>query len=70
MVPHYLHMAFFFLDAYIVWIFSLMFLFSGHSYWQELIEFIVWAYNKGMFGIEVVYLLSYSCYRKKAVIIK
>ncbi|KAG4215231.1 hypothetical protein ERO13_A01G164480v2 [Gossypium hirsutum] len=26
--------------------FSLMFLFSGRGYWQELIESIVWAYNK------------------------
>jgi photosystem I P700 chlorophyll a apoprotein A1 len=26
--------------------FSLMFLFSGRGYWQELIESIVWAHNK------------------------
>ncbi|HAE73628.1 MAG TPA: hypothetical protein DCG44_00160, partial [Candidatus Aquiluna sp.] len=25
---------------------SLMFLFSGRGYWQELIESIVWAHNK------------------------
>ena len=29
-----------------VWAFSLMFLFSGRGYWQELIESIVWAHNK------------------------
>jgi photosystem I P700 chlorophyll a apoprotein A1 len=23
-----------------------MFLFNGHGYWQELIEFIIWAHNK------------------------
>ncbi|KAJ1254903.1 hypothetical protein BS78_K309000 [Paspalum vaginatum] len=33
-------------DAHFVWAFSLMFLFSGHGYWQELIESIVWAHNK------------------------
>ncbi|KAI3784178.1 hypothetical protein L1987_43272 [Smallanthus sonchifolius] len=36
----------FFLDAHFVWAFSLMFLFSGRGYWQELIESIVWAHNK------------------------
>jgi photosystem I P700 chlorophyll a apoprotein A1 len=46
MVLHYLHMAFFFLGAHFVWAFSLMFLFSGCGYWQELIESIVWAHNK------------------------
>nr|YP_009561608.1 photosystem I P700 apoprotein A1 [Commiphora gileadensis]QAT19697.1 photosystem I P700 apoprotein A1 [Commiphora gileadensis] len=46
MVLHYLHMAFFFLGAHFVWAFSLMFLFSGRGYWQELIESIVWAHNK------------------------
>ena len=29
-----------------MWAFSLMFLFSGRGYWQELIESIVWAHNK------------------------
>uniref|UniRef100_A0A251VES0 Putative photosystem I PsaA/PsaB n=1 Tax=Helianthus annuus TaxID=4232 RepID=A0A251VES0_HELAN len=28
-----------------VWAFSLMFLFSGRGYWQELIESIVWAHK-------------------------
>ena len=32
-----------FLGAHFVWAFSLMFLFSGRGYWQELIESIVWA---------------------------
>ncbi|KAJ0753796.1 putative photosystem I [Helianthus annuus] len=36
----------FFLGARFVWAFSLMFLFSGRGYWQELIESIVWAHNK------------------------
>ncbi|KAL7602153.1 hypothetical protein Lser_V15G23209 [Lactuca serriola] len=36
----------FFLGAHFVWAFSLMFLFSGHGYWQEPIESIVWAHNK------------------------
>ena len=36
----------FFLGAHFVWTFSLMFLFSGCGYWQELIESIVWAHNK------------------------
>jgi len=38
--------SFFFLGAYFVWAFSLMFLFSDRCYWKELIEFIVWAHNK------------------------
>ncbi|KAM0931997.1 putative photosystem I [Dioscorea sansibarensis] len=28
--------------AHFVWAFSLMFLFSGRGYWQELIESIIW----------------------------
>ncbi|PHT40435.1 Photosystem I chlorophyll a apoprotein A1 [Capsicum baccatum] len=36
----------FFLGVHFVWAFSLMFLFSGRGYWQELIESIVWAPNK------------------------
>ena len=28
-----------------VWAFSLMFLFSGRGYWQELIESIIWAHK-------------------------
>jgi len=35
-----------FLGAHFVWSFSLMFLFSGRGYWQELIESILWAHNK------------------------
>ena len=35
-----------FLGAHFVFAFSLMFLFSGRGYWQELIESIVWAHNK------------------------
>ncbi len=35
-----------FLGAHFVWAFSLMFLFSGRGYWQELFESIVWAHNK------------------------
>ncbi|KAJ8750120.1 hypothetical protein K2173_014035 [Erythroxylum novogranatense] len=34
------------LGAHFVWAFSLMFLFNGRGYWQELIEKIVWAHNK------------------------
>jgi photosystem I P700 chlorophyll a apoprotein A1 len=36
----------FFLGAHFVWAFSLIFLFSGRGYWQELIESILWAHNK------------------------
>jgi photosystem I P700 chlorophyll a apoprotein A1 len=36
----------FFLAGHFVFGFSLMFLFSGRGYWQELIESIVWAHNK------------------------
>ncbi len=35
-----------FLGAHFVWAFSLMFLFSGRGYWQELFESILWAHNK------------------------
>lgn len=35
-----------FLLSHFVWVFSLMFLFSGRGYWEELIEFICWFYNK------------------------
>jgi photosystem I P700 chlorophyll a apoprotein A1 len=35
-----------FLAGHFVFAFSLMFLFSGRAYWQELIESIVWAHNK------------------------
>ena len=35
-----------FLGAHFIWAFSLMFLFSGRGYWQELFESILWAHNK------------------------
>merc|ERR1719510_1786469 len=35
-----------FLGAHFVWAFSLMYLFSGRGYWQELIESILWSHNK------------------------
>jgi len=35
-----------FLAGHFIFGFSLMFLFSGRGYWQELIESIVWAHNK------------------------
>jgi photosystem I P700 chlorophyll a apoprotein A1 len=35
-----------FLCAHFVWAFSLMFLYSGRGYWQELIESILWAHHK------------------------
>ena len=33
-----------------IWAFSLMFLFSGRGYWQELIESILWSHNKLKFA--------------------
>jgi photosystem I P700 chlorophyll a apoprotein A1 len=35
-----------FLGAHFIWAFSLMFLFNGHGYWQELIESIIWSHKK------------------------
>ena len=35
-----------FLGGHFVWALSLMFLYSGRGYWQELIESIVWSHNK------------------------
>ena len=35
-----------FLRAHLIWSFSLMFLFSGRGYWQELIESILWTHHK------------------------
>ena len=46
MVQHLSAYGLIFLGAHFVWAFSLMFLFSGRGYWQELIESIVWAHNK------------------------
>jgi photosystem I P700 chlorophyll a apoprotein A1 len=35
-----------FLGAHFTWAFSLMFLFSGRGYWQELIESLLWAHGR------------------------
>jgi photosystem I P700 chlorophyll a apoprotein A1 len=35
-----------FLTTHFTWAFSLMFLFSGRGYWQELIESILWCHSK------------------------
>lgn len=35
-----------FLSAHFVWAFSLMFLYSGRGYWEELIESVLWAHHK------------------------
>jgi photosystem I P700 chlorophyll a apoprotein A1 len=35
-----------FLLSHFVWAFSLMFLFSGRGYWQELIESLLWSHLK------------------------
>jgi photosystem I P700 chlorophyll a apoprotein A1 len=35
-----------FLGYHLIWAFSLMFLFSGRGYWQELIESILWSHIK------------------------
>jgi len=35
-----------FISAHFVWAFSLMFLYSGRGYWQELIESILWAHHR------------------------
>ena len=35
-----------FIRAHFVWAFSLMFLFSGRGYWQELIESVIWSHHK------------------------
>ena len=35
-----------FLLSHFVWALSLMFLYSGRGYWQELIESILWAHHK------------------------
>lgn len=38
--------GFIFILAHFIWAFSLMFLYSGRGYWQELIEQILWAHHK------------------------
>lgn len=35
-----------FICTHFIWAFSLMFLYSGRGYWQELIESILWAHHK------------------------
>jgi len=35
-----------FIGSHLIWAFSLMFLFSGRGYWQELIESILWSHHK------------------------
>ena len=35
-----------FLTGHFIWAFSLMFLFSGRGFWQELIESVLWAHRK------------------------
>jgi photosystem I P700 chlorophyll a apoprotein A1 len=37
--------GFIFISAHFLWAFSLMFLYSGRGYWQELIESILWAHH-------------------------
>ena len=38
--------GFIFISAHFIWAFSLMFLYSGRGYWQELIESILWGHHK------------------------
>lgn len=38
--------GFIFISAHFLWALSLMFLYSGRGYWQELIESILWAHEK------------------------
>ena len=35
-----------FICTHFIWAFSLMFLYSGRGYWEELIESILWAHHK------------------------
>jgi photosystem I P700 chlorophyll a apoprotein A1 len=39
-------MGLIFILTHFIWAFSLMFLYSGRGYWQELIESILWAHHK------------------------
>lgn len=55
-----------FLGAHFVWAFSLMFLFSGRGYWQELIESIVWCHNALAFT-PVIYPRALSITQGRAV---
>lgn len=45
-LPSICSYGFIFLAAHFVWAFSLMFLFSGRAYWQELIESVLWSHHK------------------------
>lgn len=56
----------FFLGAHFIWAFSLMFLFSGRGYWQELIETIVWAHNTVKFS-PTIYPRALSITQGRAV---
>jgi photosystem I P700 chlorophyll a apoprotein A1 len=38
--------GFIFIGSHFIWAFSLMFIFSGRAYWQELIESTIWAHSK------------------------
>jgi len=42
-----------FLVAHFTWALSLMFLYSGRGYWQELIESILWSHNKLHFSSHI-----------------
>ena len=55
-----------FLGGHFIWAFSLMFLFSGRGYWQELIETIIWCHNVLRFT-PVVYPRALSITQGRAV---
>lgn len=55
-----------FLGAHFIWAFSLMFLFSGRGYWQELIETIIWCHNALRFT-PVIYPRALSITQGRAV---
>ena len=55
-----------FLGAHFVWAFSLMFLFSGRGYWQELIESIIWA-HKVVVAAPAIYPRALSIIQGRAV---
>ena len=42
-----------FLTAHFIWALSLMFLYSGRGYWQELIESILWSHSKLHFSPQI-----------------
>ena len=46
LIPSISGYSFIFISAHFIWAFSLMFLYSGRGYWQELIESILWAHHK------------------------